>query len=310
MKQIIIKTQRELDNLPDKFEEPTKIIIQNDPRQGSIDVRGARGNSSVEAWDHSSVVAWNNSSVKACGNSSVEAWNNSSVEACGNSSVEAWDHSSVVAWNNSSVKACGNSSVEAWDHSSVEAWDNSFVKAWGNSSVEAWGNVGVRLQSDNATVMLYMFAVCWVKSKGKVMKKASTATIVKPKKLPGVAGWLADNAVKKSASSVVLFKRVSSDFKTQEGTSNETIWALGKTLEHPAWAPSGSECGAGKFHACSRPHFCDEFRSVKDDKYIAIKIQVKDLYAWTGDVQYPHKIAFRKGKVLYVCDSNGKKIDA
>ena len=120
----------------------------------------ALGNSSVGAWDNSSVVARGNSSVEAWDNSSVEARDhssvlapgNSSVVALGNSSVEAWNNSSVLARNNSSVLALGNSSVEARDHSSVEARNNSSVEARGNSSVEAWDNSSV-VALDNSSVL-------------------------------------------------------------------------------------------------------------------------------------------------------------
>ncbi|MDB5608122.1 MAG: hypothetical protein JWP25_5022 [Bradyrhizobium sp.] len=85
--------------------------------------------------------------VEARGNSSVVAWENSSVEARENSSVVAWGNSSVVARGNSSVVAWENSSVEARGNSSVEAWGNSSVEARGNSSVVARGSVFVRLFS-------------------------------------------------------------------------------------------------------------------------------------------------------------------
>ena len=96
---------------------------------------------------------------------------------------------------------------------------------------------------------------------------------------------------------VILYKRVSKKLKTQEGTDHETYWGIGKTLTHPAWNPTEQECGAGKFHACARPHWCDIFRSTKGDKYIAIQIKVEDLFEWKSP-SYPQKIGFRKGKVL------------
>jgi hypothetical protein len=94
--------------------------------------------------------------------------------------------------------------------------------------------------------------------------------------------------------------------KTQEGTENETSWDLGKTLEHHffSYSPKTAECGPGKFHACSTPFFCDEFRSTNGDKYIAIRILIEDIYLFPN-AQYPHKIAFRKGEVLYLCDKIG-----
>ena len=103
--------------------------------------------------------------------------------------------------------------------------------------------------------------------------------------------------IKVSRNKIYLYKRVSHDFKTQEGTKNETLWKVGSTLIHPNWNPTGKECGEGKFHACAKPHWCNAFRSKKDDKFIKIEVNVKDLHEWkNGD--YPQKIAFRKGKVI------------
>jgi hypothetical protein len=251
-------------------------------------------------------VAWDNSSVVAWGNSSVEAWGNSSVEAWGNSSVVAWDNSSVVAWDNSSVEARVNSSVVARDNSSVEAWGNSSVVAWDNSSVVARDNVGIHLLSDHATVILFTFSVCWKLAQGKIEQKSKTSKIIEPKYKKGTIGWLEKEGIKNDKK-VILYKKVSNDFKTQEGTENETLWAIGTTIEHPNWCPEKEECGGGKFHACSRTYFCDEFRDKKDDRYIAISIDFKDLYSWDNPT-YPHKIAFRKGTVMGEVDKNGKII--
>jgi hypothetical protein len=272
MKTIIIKTQAELDALPDRFDEWTVIEIRAETR---ICVTKAWGNSSVEAW--------------------------------GNSSVEARENSSVVAWGNSSVVARENSSVVAWENSSVEARENSSVVAWENSSVVAWGNSAIHVQSAATVIELFGFAVAWLLAKAKV-KKHGHATVITPTRPKGISGWLNSQAVKAVDGFVVLFKRVSKDFKTQEGTDHETNWAIGQTLEHPAWNPKGQECGAGKFHACSRPYFCNEFRfKLSDDRYIAVKIAVKDIYAWPNG-QYLYKVAFRKGTVLHEVDKYGRKI--
>jgi hypothetical protein len=104
--------------------------------------------------------------------------------------------------------------------------------------------------------------------------------------------------VKIKKGNIILYKKVSKDFKTQEGTINETLWKIGNIVKHPNWNPLSSECGEGKFHACIKPFWCDSFRNVKGDKYIAIKVNVKDLYEWTNSPSYPQKIGFRKGKVI------------
>jgi hypothetical protein len=173
----------------------------------------------------------------------------------------------------------------------------------------ARGCVSVHLQSDFASVILFMFAVCFILAKGKVTKKSPTATIITPEFRKGTDGWLDHQGIE-DTEAVILFKRVSKDLKTQEGTPRETTWPIGATLEHPAWRPHTAECGAGKFHACSRPYFCDEFRNGdRSDRYIAIQIAKADLYAWPNP-EYPHKIAFRKGTVLHECTRTGAPIAA
>ena len=161
--EIIVKSQKELDDIPEDFEGIIYIefgtywnrAIVNKKYIGSVVAREnssvvARGHSSVEAWENSSVVARGHSSVVARENSSVEAWENSSVEARENSSVVARGHSSVEAWENSSVEARGHSSVVARENSSVEARENSSVEARENSSVEAGGNSQVVDRQDES----------------------------------------------------------------------------------------------------------------------------------------------------------------
>ena len=64
VKTIVIKTQAELDALPDSFEEFTVIEIRSSP-DILISVK--------KAWESSRVVAWGSSSVVARESSRVEA---------------------------------------------------------------------------------------------------------------------------------------------------------------------------------------------------------------------------------------------
>ena len=224
MKEIYIKTQEELDALPDKFDEYTRIVIKDS--NGWIYVKKARGNSSVEARENSSVVAWENSII--------------------------------------------------------------------------------RIFCQSVKVILHGFSIAFlpisIKLDINIKKESKYAYVQKIKPL----NWFENNGIKKTTK-VILYKRVSKDFLTQENTSNQTKWEIGSIIEHPNWRPLNSECGAGKFHAVSKPYFADEFRSIKDDKYIAIEIAKKDLYEWPNP-SYPHKIGFRKGRVLWEVDRFGKKI--
>jgi hypothetical protein len=192
------------------------------------------------------------------------------------------------------------------------AWKSSqpTVVAWESSqpTVVAWESASIRILeclTDFLKVVLHGFSIAIFKAdiKINIEKKSKNAHIQKI----GEMDWFEANSVDIEKDFVTLFKRVSKDWKTQEGKKNETSWDLGKTLEHPNWDPSSSECGEGKFHACSRPYFCDEFRTEPTDRYIAIRIAKKDLHAWKNG-SYPHKIAFRKGTVLHECDRFGKKV--
>jgi hypothetical protein len=300
MENIVITTQQEFDKLVE-VKEAQSVRVECEVNLNKVlTIRGKIlfcKKTDMSFGDSRYVEARDNSSVVARGNSSVVAWDNSSVVARGNSSVEARDNSSVVAWDNSSVVARDNSSVVAWDNSSVVAWGNSSVVARENSIIRVFASLNVKLS-------LFGFSVLFKPHNLALkFKKSKTALVqdYKPQK------YLDREGIQQTKGNIILFKRVSFDYKTQEGTRNETIWKLKSILTHPAWNPQESECGEGKYHACSRPYFCDEFRSNKTDIYIAVKIAKKDLFEWK-DASYPHKIAFRKGTVLYRCDRFGKEI--
>jgi hypothetical protein len=288
-KEIIIKTQKGWDALPESFDEFTivKIESRNDFRLVII-----------KTPEHSVVTAR--------GHSVVEAWGHSVVEARGHSVVAARGHSVVAAWGHSVVAAREHSVVTAREHSVVTAWEHSVVTAREHSVVTAYATVCVHLLSDASSVLLFAFAVCIQLAKGKITKKSKTATVIKPQLKKGAGAWLELHGIT-SATKVTLYKRVSVDFKTQEGTENETLWEIGTTVVHPSWNPKENECGAGKFHACATPYLCDDFRDKKNDTYVAIEVAKKDLYAWPGDPSFPHKIAFRAGTVLFECDKYGNQ---
>jgi len=150
---------------------------------------------------------------------------------------------------------------------------------------------------------MFGFSVCFKPFDLKIkIKKSENVHIQNIKPL----GWFENNGISKTKA-IILYKKVSKDFLTQEGTPNETKWKIGTTVTHPNWLPDKEECGPGKFHACSRPYFCDEFRNMPGDKYISISVKLTDVFEWKNNPQYPHKIGFREGKVLCECDSFGNK---
>lgn len=346
MKEIIVRTQKELDAIDVNFNGVIKIegvhIKVEKQYRGCVEAIGQSrviviNNASVilrddsagyiydkshaEARDNSFVYAFDESNVKAFGHSSVFATKHSTVVAKDYSSIKAIDYSNVIAMGNSTVFARYASNIEAFensvviakDRSKTEARDASTVSAWCSSLVEAYDETTIEAH-DQSVVRIF----CTVKKLtcygySVVIKPSGLHIEFKKEKTVLVHNYttqkfLERNGIKSKNGYVILYKRVSKDFLTQENTENQTSWKIGSTVTHPNWAPTSGECGWGKYHACSRPYLCDIFRNTPGDRYIAIKIKVKDLCEWCNP-QYPHKVAFREGTVLYEVDRYGNKIE-
>jgi hypothetical protein len=199
-----------------------------------------------------------------------------------------------VAWESAHVVAWGSAHVEAWGSAHVEAWDSAHVVARNHVTVQ---------QSDYSVVELSGFSVCVARTPRYVTTQSTGALVRLFQEEP----YLEREGVPADDGHVVLFKRVSSDWLTQENTENQTRWEPGTTVEHPRWDPGVDECGPGKFHGVSVPFFADEFRHEEGDRYVAIRVAIADLHEWPNP-RYPHKVAFRRGVVLHECDWYGKEI--
>jgi hypothetical protein len=205
--------------------------------------------------------------------------------------------------------AWGSAHVVAWESAHVVARESVHVVARESAHVVASNEVVIHNHSISSTIEIAGYAIIMAIKVSKFLKKSKTATIINiPERQYTVEEWFDREAVDSENGKLIVYKRVSFDFKTQENSKNETLWAPNSMIEHPSWDPAKEECGAGKFHACSRAYFCDEFRDKATDKYIAIEVNKEDFYTWK-EPSYPHKIAFRKGRVLFECDRYGKKID-
>ena len=218
----------------------------------------------------------------------------------GSSSAVLWDSSRAVLWESSSAELRDSSSAVLRDSSSAVLRDSSSAVLWAQSTAHHKSTVAPQLHGQS---------VCFHYGAAPAPTAADDAIVIPVKERKGVEGWIEREGIVVADGAVILYKRVSAKFQTQEGTWNETTWTLGAEIVHPAWNPTSGECGEGKYHACSRPYFCDEFRNIPGDVYIAIRVAVADLYAWDGGA-YPHKIAFRAGTVLHQVDRWGDEIAA
>jgi hypothetical protein len=207
----------------------------------------------------------------------------------------------VIKFGEIMVNKTGKIILHAWDNATVHAGDNATVHAWDNATVHAW---------DNATVRAGGNCIVIRTGKQKITKKGNAQIVNQSQKQTDrkLADWLELFNPPKQGKKIILFKRVSDVFKTQEKTPNETFWEIGKTLEHPTWEPKTQECGPGKYHGCATAFDCDLFRSLAHDKYIAVAVDKKDIYVWPKNAGYPMKVGFRKCMVLHECNRRGEKI--
>ncbi len=290
----VVTTQAEWDALPESFPEYTEIKIRS--TQGVwISIHTSPKNATVTAYGSATVRAYDSATVTASGSATVTASGSATVTAYGSATVTAYGSATVTASGSATVTASGSATVTAYDSATVTASDSA----------------GVHCHADGVTTILLGFAVAWaVAKKAKITAKSATATIIRPITSEGASAWLEGHGIELGPEGVILFKKVSAKWQTQEGTANETLWTPGATVTHPAWEPERQECGPGKFHACPEAFFCDEFRNATGDRYVAIRVAVADLFAWPGRREYPHKIAFRSGAVLHEVDVHGRKIES
>ena len=223
--------------------------------------------------------------------------------------AKAYGSAAVTAYGSAAVTAYGSATVTAYDSATVTAYDSATVRAYGSATVTACGSATVTAYDSGTTLTLLGFAVGVLFAKARVAKRGKNAVVVRqaPRPAKDLPEWVEFNLATKQRGKLILFKRVSKDFQTREGTDNETLWRPGSVVEHPDWSPKHQECGEGKYHACASPFFCDQYRSSVGDRYVAIEVAARDTYVWPH-AQHPHKIAFRKGRVLYECDAMGKKL--
>ncbi|MDI6820956.1 MAG: hypothetical protein QMD65_02130, partial [Patescibacteria group bacterium] len=220
------------------------------------------------------------------------------IESLGSSqnTIKSWSSSqnTIKSWSSS------RNAIESWDLSqnAIESWDVSqnTIKSWGYSVLS------IIKTNNRDNILANGYSVVLIPIGFKVKSRTKNNTIIFKKDL----NWFETNGIDKKLKKFTLYKKVSKNFETQENTDNRIKWNIGDIVEHKNWNPKENECGEGKFHACSRPFFCDEFRNELGDRYIAIEVDKEDLFEWKNKPKYPHKIAVRRARVLYEVDKFGQ----
>ena len=309
MKTIIVRTQAELDKLPNSFDEYTIIEIRSEPNTRLIVNKAresshvvARESSHVVARGSSHVVARESSHVEAWGSSHVVAWGSSHVVARGSSHVEAWGSSHVVARESSHVVAQRSSHVEAWGSSHVEARgsshvvarESSHVVARESSHVVARDRAFIRVESFNVDLTLLMYAICAVSKtlKFKPKKKSKTASIVKQPEIEhNINSFLEAFGLKPKNGKVILYKAVRSD-NLNDFRTNSISYSVGSLVKPVKFNPSTAvECGDG-LHLCAIPELTQTFNV---GTIMECEVEVKDIVVYPKDIK---KVRCRQVKVL------------
>ena len=279
-----------------------QVIDSNVSVHGHIRIC-AYGHSVVDAYDNVNVVAMDYTIVNAYCNSFVQVFNNSIGKLYDRSRAHVYDFTHVSFYGKSSGKIYSSSPVYVYDNASIDMHSDSIAKLFNNSNVTIYNIC--------ACIEAYHNAIVYNPFNSEKYKLFGNSIEIKPNLVLDFTKWCEYNAPVKFIDSdhIILYKKISSDYKTQEYSPNETSWLPGTVVEIPIeeWNPAHRECGPGKFHACATPMMCDKFRPKNSDKYIAILVNIKDLYVWHNIPEYPEKIAFRKGIVLYECNKDGIK---
>ena len=276
----------------------------------------AHGSATVTAYDSATVRAYGSATVRAYGSATVTAYGSATVTAHGSATVTAHDSATVRAYGSATVTAYGSATVTAYGSATVtahgsatvRAHDSATVRAYGSATVTAHDSATVRAH-DSATVVLRGLAVLFLFSLGvRVLGCGPRCVIQRCLPFETLDEYLESESVQCVDKWVLVYKRVSEEWLTQERTERETCWKPGLTVTHENFQPQSGEFGAGKFHACSLPIYCDEFRSEPTDRYVAIRVKRRDLAFWPRG-NYRHKIGFRKGEVLFECDRDGRMLE-
>lgn len=347
MKEIIVKSQKELDDIPVTYDG--RIIVDfGKPYDRAVVKKRYIG--SVIATDNSYVVLWNDSSIIAKGNSRVDAYNNSVVIAkdyscissTENSLVKAFDNSYVKANGNSSVLAQGNSTVEANMHSSVialddstviandysaivahcsssvvalnissvVAYDNSHVYAKENSSVVAYGNSKIEAEG-NVRVINYQ------DTKNNIRLGHNSSIVYYPRTFDE---YISFHNLKSTEESVTLYKvvrKLDSDGQTKYVNLYNTNleYRIGETISANSPIINSYDDSSYGIH-CSHLDWSLEYVSIyKEAVILELEVQKRDIinpnmiYIWdnVGEIR-AYKAKIIREVPLEECGLYGKTL--
>lgn len=187
----------------------------------------------------------------------------------------------------------------------ISAFDNSYLKIQSytnesNLKIETYNESKVKLLCDilNSNLNLKTNDDSYFLIPSHLLSKININNEIK------VSGYdfgsiIERNDLLVTNGKIILYKRVTNDFITIE-------W-LEKIKYEMLWLPNNEIIFEGvKIDGYINPKLSTLLAYKSDDRYVAIEVDVNDLYF---DTFYKECIYFKKGFVLYECDENRFKIE-
>lgn len=138
---VLVTNQEELDTALGNVTQFTFIMVNSNPEQ-ELTIKAPR-NVLIKIVENSNVVLKGETSVKAYGHCKVKAFDRTEVVAYDNSIVETYDHVRVDAKEDATIFPSGHSFVQSRGNSAIYAKGWCIVRTYGKERVFASGHVTV-----------------------------------------------------------------------------------------------------------------------------------------------------------------------
>lgn len=141
MKEFIVTSQNELDNIDNRHIEENDIIKITDIKSESIDIRKSYNCKIIIKTSFKIISVYKKNEIYIHGNNCIFSVDGSSIiYAYDNNTVEATSKSIVYAFNKTNIKSYDKSIVYAYNNCEVEAFDDSIIYAFDNSTIHLNNN--------------------------------------------------------------------------------------------------------------------------------------------------------------------------
>jgi len=265
MEEIIITTQKELDALPESYNQYQEIYINSDP---------AVWLKIVKTPQKAKIILWGSSHAVLWGSSHAVLWGSSHAVLWGSSHAELRESSHAVLW--------GSSHAVLRESSHAVLWESSHAVLWESSHAELRGNSSAKTQDQTSTIdkLLEQATLICIDKKCKVLKKDRSANIIiSPRVTYNIKSFCdiyADNM--DSKKEIILYKSVRPD--NQKDFYTNSIKYTG-TVECPDFDKDETrQCGGG-LHLSPTP---DLALSYNNGTVLKCRVAVKDIVVYGYDI--------------------------